>query len=112
MIEPGERVLLLGESGAGKSTLLRALAGVLGPSVRNLVLALTVLGWVGFARLVRGEVLSLKHREFVVAAAGDRFVRARLYLTPQAVYSQIAQGPVSQLDSPLVAQFFESLRFG
>lgn len=45
-----------------------ALAGVLGPSVRNLVLALTVLGWVGFARLVRGEVLSLKHREFVVAA--------------------------------------------
>ncbi|MBI5017569.1 MAG: ABC transporter permease [Deltaproteobacteria bacterium] len=45
-----------------------ALAGVLGPSVRNLVLALSVLGWVGFARLVRGEVLSLKHREFVVAA--------------------------------------------
>lgn len=45
-----------------------ALAGVLGPSVRNLVLALCVLGWVGFARLVRGEVLSLKHREFVVAA--------------------------------------------
>jgi peptide/nickel transport system permease protein len=45
-----------------------ALAGVLGPSVRNLVLALSVLGWVGFARLVRGEVLSLKRREFVVAA--------------------------------------------
>jgi len=45
-----------------------ALAGVLGPSFRNLILALSVLGWVGFARLVRGEVLSLKHREFVVAA--------------------------------------------
>ena len=49
---------------------------------------------------------------FVVAAAGDRFVRARLYLTPQAVYSQIAQGPMSQLGSPLVAQFFDALRFG
>ena len=58
------------------------------------------------------ETGPLTGREFVVAAAGDRFVRARLYLTPQAVYSQIAQGPVSQLDSPLVAQFFESLRFG
>lgn len=45
-----------------------ALAGVLGPSFRNLILALSVLGWVGFARLVRGEVLSLKHREFVIAA--------------------------------------------
>lgn len=45
-----------------------ALAGVLGPSLVNVVLALSLLGWVGFARLVRGEVLSLKHREFVVAA--------------------------------------------
>lgn len=45
-----------------------ALAGILGPSLRNVILALSLLGWVGFARLVRGEVLSLKHREFVVAA--------------------------------------------
>lgn len=45
-----------------------ALAGVLGPSFKNLIVALSVLGWVGFARLVRGQVLSLKHREFVTAA--------------------------------------------
>ncbi len=45
-----------------------ALTGVLGPSLRNVVLALSVLGWVGFARLVRGEVQSLKHRDFVIAA--------------------------------------------
>lgn len=45
-----------------------ALAGVLGPSLGNVILALSLLGWVGFARLVRGEVLSLKTREFVVAA--------------------------------------------
>ncbi|TAJ97478.1 MAG: hypothetical protein EPO10_04150 [Reyranella sp.] len=54
----------------------------------------------------------LTGREFVLAAAGDRFVRARFYLTPEAIYSQIAQGPMSQLGSPLVAQFFDSLRFG
>lgn len=45
-----------------------ALAGILGPSLGNVVFALSVLGWVGFARLVRGEVLSLKEREFVVAS--------------------------------------------
>ena len=45
-----------------------ALAGVLGPSLGNVVFALSVLGWVGFARLVRGEVRSLKEREFVIAS--------------------------------------------
>jgi hypothetical protein len=57
------------------------------------------------------ETGPLTGREFVLAAAGDRFVRARLYLTPGAIYSQIAQGPMARLGSPLVAQFFESLRF-
>lgn len=58
------------------------------------------------------ETGPLTGREFVAATAGDRFVRARLYLTPQAAYSQIAEGPMAQLGSPLVAQFFDSLRFG
>lgn len=58
------------------------------------------------------ETGPLTGREFVLAAAGDRFVRARLYLTPDAIYSQIAQGPMAAVGSPLVAQFFDSLRFG
>lgn len=58
------------------------------------------------------ETGPLAGREFVLATPGDRFVRARLYLTPQAVYSQIAQGPMAQFGSPLVTQFFASLRFG
>lgn len=45
-----------------------ALAGILGPSVGNVVFALCVLGWVGFARLVRGEVMAIKEREYVTAA--------------------------------------------
>ena len=57
------------------------------------------------------ETGSLTGREFVLAAAGGRFVRARLYLTPAAVYSQVAQGPMSELGNPLVTQFFDSLRF-
>ena len=48
--------------------LIIAIAGVLGPSLRHVVLALAVLGWTGFARLVRGQILSLREREFILAA--------------------------------------------
>jgi len=45
-----------------------ALAAVLGPGVENIVFALSVVGWVGFARLSRAQVLSLKRRDHVLAA--------------------------------------------
>ncbi len=45
-----------------------ALVAVLGPRTTNVILALTVMGWVSFARLVRGQVLSVKEREYVLAA--------------------------------------------
>jgi len=45
-----------------------ALAGILGPGIDNVVLALTTVGWVGFARLARAQTMSLKHREHVRAA--------------------------------------------
>ena len=45
-----------------------ALAGLLGPGVGNVVLALSIVGWVGFARLARGQTLLLKNRDHVVAA--------------------------------------------
>jgi len=47
-----------------------ALAAMLGPGVDKLVIALTVVGWVGFARLSRAQVLSLKATPFVEAAVG------------------------------------------
>lgn len=45
-----------------------ALVGLLGPGLENAVLALVVIGWVGYARLVRGEVQRLRRAEFVLAA--------------------------------------------
>jgi peptide/nickel transport system permease protein len=45
-----------------------ALVAVLGPSMTNVVLALTLIGWVGYARLVRGQVLRAREFEFVQAA--------------------------------------------
>jgi peptide/nickel transport system permease protein len=45
-----------------------ALAGVMGPGLDNLVIALSLVGWVGYARLARAQTLSLKQREHVTAA--------------------------------------------
>nr|VFK79426.1 MAG: peptide/nickel transport system permease protein [Candidatus Kentron sp. SD] len=45
-----------------------AMAGILGPGIGNIVIALAVVGWVGFARLARAQTLSLKHRYHVRAA--------------------------------------------
>jgi peptide/nickel transport system permease protein len=45
-----------------------AVVAVLGPSLTNVVLALTVIGWVGYARLVRGQVLRVRELEYVQAA--------------------------------------------
>ncbi|WP_238717358.1 nickel transporter permease [Natronorubrum halophilum] len=50
-------------------------AGVLGPSLTNVVIALSVVGWATYARLVRGSVLAIKDRPFVQVA--------RLYGTPR-----------------------------
>jgi peptide/nickel transport system permease protein len=49
-----------------------ALVAVLGPSLTNVVLALSVIGWVGYARLVRGQ--ALRAREFVLDQFVDKVV--------------------------------------
>jgi peptide/nickel transport system permease protein len=48
--------------------LAMAIAAALGPSIQNSMLALLLVWWPPYARVARGQVLSLKHRDFVVAA--------------------------------------------
>lgn len=48
--------------------LMLAVLAVVGPGLRNLIVVMGVTGWVGYARVVRGEVLSLREKEFVEAA--------------------------------------------
>jgi len=45
-----------------------AFTAVLGPGLDHVVLALCLIGWTGYARLVRGEILALREREFIHAA--------------------------------------------
>jgi peptide/nickel transport system permease protein len=48
--------------------LAMAIAAALGPGVRNTTIAITVVWWPWYARLMRGEVLAIKERPFVEAA--------------------------------------------
>lgn len=48
--------------------LAMAIAGALGPSLRNALIAVVVVLWPVYARLVRGQVLSLRESEFIQAA--------------------------------------------
>ena len=45
-----------------------AFTAVLGPGLDHVVFALCLIGWTSYARLVRGEILALRQREFVQAA--------------------------------------------
>ena len=65
-----------------------ALVAVLGPSLNNVILALSVAGWVGYARLVRGQVLKVREMEFVTAAEalGARSARViGLHVLPSVI---------------------------
>lgn len=64
-------------------TLLLALliVAALGPGVGNLVIILALTGWTRFARIVRGQVISLREREFVLAARAVGAGPVRIMLT-------------------------------
>jgi len=57
------------------------IAGVLGPSLQNALVALALVGWGSYARVVRGSVLSLREKPFVDAAKLAGRSRVRLVLT-------------------------------
>lgn len=75
-----------------------ALAGVLGPNLFNIILALSLLGWVGYARLVRAQFLSLREREYVLAARAIGAGPGRVigfHILPNALSPVIVQATFS-----------------
>ncbi len=45
-----------------------AIIAIVGPGIDNVIFALCLVGWVGYARLVRGQTLSIRENEYVLAA--------------------------------------------
>lgn len=68
--------------------LILAVVAILGPSIFNIMIVIGLTSWMGVARLVRAEILSLKQREFIqaaraVGASGFRIIL--WHLLPNAV---------------------------
>jgi peptide/nickel transport system permease protein len=86
-----------------------AVIAVLGPSLRNIIFVLGITSWVSYARVVRGEVLTLRTREFIVAAralgsGGRRIVFGHLLpnvLTPVIVIATLEVARMVILESAL-----------
>ncbi len=75
--------------------LILAVVAVLGPSLWNILWILALTSWMGVARLVRAEVLSLKEREFMLAAkalGASEFFILRKHVIPNAVEPVIVSG--------------------
>jgi peptide/nickel transport system permease protein len=60
--------------------LIIALVFVLGPGQRSIYIAITAVGWVSYARIVRGEILVAKQQEYVLAAQSGGLSSARIIL--------------------------------
>lgn len=56
------------------------LSALLGPSLINVVIALSVVGWVGFARISRSQAMSLRDREFILAAKSQGIINQQIVL--------------------------------
>jgi peptide/nickel transport system permease protein len=86
-----------------------------GPGIFNLVLALSIGGWVGYARLVRAQVLAVREREFVEAAralgAGDLHIIIR-HILPNIIQPVIVQAAIGMAGAVLAEATMSFLGLG
>ncbi len=92
-----------------------AFVAFLGPGLLNLVLALSIGGWVGYARLVRGQVLAVREREFVEAAralgASDLRIFTR-HILPNILQPLIVQAAIGMAGAVLAEATLSFLGLG
>ena len=92
-----------------------AFVAFLGPGMINLVLALSIGGWVGYARLVRGQVLAVREREFVEAARALGASDLRIFLRhilPNIVQPLIVQAAIGMAGAILAEATLSFLGLG
>lgn len=81
-----------------------AMVAFLGAGINKLIFALSIIGWVGYARLIRGQVLKVREYEFVQAAralgAGDLRLLFR-HVLPNAVQPLIVQASLGMAGAVL-----------
>ncbi len=92
-----------------------AFVAFVGPGIFNLILALVIGGWVGYARLVRAQVLAVREREFVEAAralgASDVRILTR-HILPNMIQPVIVQGAIGMAGAILAEATMSFLGLG
>ncbi|WP_263365441.1 ABC transporter permease [Edaphobacter bradus] len=92
-----------------------AFVAFMGPGLGNVIVALAISGWVGYARLVRGQVMAVKEREFVEAAralgASDMRVIVR-HILPNIVQPLIVQAAIGMAAAVLAEATLSFLGLG
>ncbi|MGH9763286.1 MAG: ABC transporter permease, partial [Blastocatellia bacterium] len=92
-----------------------AMVAFLGPSIKNLIVALSAIGWVSYARLMRGQVLKAKELDYVTAAralgAGDVRIFFR-HLLPNTIQPLIVQASLGMAGAILAEAGMSFLGLG
>src|SRR5215471_3038638 len=92
-----------------------AFVAFLGPGIFNLILALCIGGWVGYARLVRAQVLAVKEKEFVEAVralgASDWRIVTR-HILPNIIQPVIVQAAIGMAGAVLAEATMSFLGLG
>jgi peptide/nickel transport system permease protein len=86
-----------------------------GPGIFNLVLALSLGGWVGYARLVRGQVLAAREREYVEAARALGARDARIivrHILPNIIQPVVVQAAIGMAGAILAEATMSFLGLG
>jgi peptide/nickel transport system permease protein len=82
------------------------LAAILGPSEMNIVIILSLVYWTRYARIIRGEVLSLREREFVrlaIVAGCSKWTIMKRHILPNVLNTAIVLGSL-QLGVVIIAE--------
>lgn len=92
-----------------------AFVAFMGPGLQNVIIALAISGWVGYARLVRGQVLAVKEREFVEAAralgASDLRIVGR-HVLPNILQPLIVQAAIGMATAVMAEATLSFLGLG
>ncbi len=92
-----------------------AFVAFMGPGLGNVILALAISGWVGYARLVRAQVMAVKEREFVEAAralgASDLRIMGR-HILPNILQPLIVQAAIGMAGAVLAEATLSFLGLG
>ncbi len=91
-------VIVAGFVGTALGTFAIFLAAIIGPSASNIIIILALVYWTRYARVIRGEVLSVRERDFVrlaVVAGCSKWKIMRKHILPNVINSAIVLATLS-----------------